>query len=300
MRRGTAIAVAALALGLAAAPAQASFHLMKISEVFPGTPAAPDKAFIELRMYAGGQNFVSGHSVTVHDATGAVVETVPMTDKVDNGENNRSILLGDIDVTNRDFEANIGTLVDRTGGAVCFADASPPDCVAWGNFAVPMTFPGTVGTPVAPAGIPGLDAAGSSITRDISRGCPTFLEPLDDTDSSAADFVVTDVETPQSNADPIGNVACGGGGGGGEAPNTEITKAPKKKTPKTKAKFKFAASEPNSTFECKLDKGKFKACKSPRKYKRLDQGKHRFQVRAVAPDETPDPTPAKHAWKIKR
>ena len=84
---------------LRAPSAHGAFHLMKVVEVFPGTNAAPDKAFIELQMYAAGQNQVAGHNVTVYNAAGAVTATVPMTAAVPNGENQRTILLGDIDVT---------------------------------------------------------------------------------------------------------------------------------------------------------------------------------------------------------
>lgn len=77
-------------------------------------------------------------------------------------------------------------------------------------------------------------------------------------------------------------------GGGGtapaldtKAPMTTITKAPKAKTASTTAKFKFKADEPVSRFECKLDKGKFKKCKSPKTYKKLKPGKHVFKVRAT-------------------
>ena len=80
-------------------------------------------------------------------------------------------------------------------------------------------------------------------------------------------------------------------------PDTKITKKPKKKTTKRKAKFKFTSTVPDSSFECKLDKGKFKSCDSPFK-KRVDVGKHKFKVRAVAQGKT-DQTPAKRKWRVK-
>jgi hypothetical protein len=302
MRRGFALTLAVTALLIVPSAAQADFHLMKISEVFPGTPAAPDKAFIELRMVASGQNLVGGHAVTVYDAAATPVLTVPMTSDVANAQNNRTVLLGDIDVGNRDFNANLGVTMAASGGAVCFADASPPDCVAWGNFAGAL--PGVVGTPVAPGGIPGVMTAGSSITRDISAGCPTFLEAVDDTGDSLADFDVTETETPEANHDPVSTTDCGGGGGGaggsGGNPNTKITKAPKRKTAKVKARFKFRSTKQGSSFECELDKGKFRSCRSPRTYKRLDTGKHRFRVRAIDADGNADPKPAKHRWRVVR
>jgi hypothetical protein len=295
-RRIAPFVAAAVALLVAAPPAGAIFHLMKISEVFPGTPAAFDKAFIELRMVASGQNAVMGHSVTVYSNAGAVVASVPMTANVDNGENNRTILLRDIDVTNRDFDANIGTLVTLAGGAVCFAEAVPPDCVAWGNFSNPAALPGSVGTNVAPLGIPASGTTASSLTRNVGAGCPTFLEPLDDTDDSATDFTVTDNETPEANTDPVSTTECAGPPDT-NAPQTTITKAPKAKSAKRKAKIKLESNEPDSAFMCKLDKGKFKSCSSPFK-KKVDVGKHKFQVFAIDQAGNEDPSPAKHRWKV--
>lgn len=65
------------------------------------------------------------------------------------------------------------------------------------------------------------------------------------------------------------------------APTAKITKAPKAKSTSTTAKFKFTSNEAGSSFECKLDKGKFKKCKSPKAYKKLKVGKHVFKVRAI-------------------
>ncbi len=65
------------------------------------------------------------------------------------------------------------------------------------------------------------------------------------------------------------------------APKAKITKAPKAKSTSTTAKFKFTSNEAGSRFECKLDKGKFKNCKSPKTYKKLKPGKHVFKVRAI-------------------
>jgi hypothetical protein len=62
-------------------------------------------------------------------------------------------------------------------------------------------------------------------------------------------------------------------------PTTEIGKHPKKKTTKRKARFTFSANE-DSSYQCKLDKGKFKACSSPYK-KRVSAKRHKFQVQAT-------------------
>ena len=84
------------------------------------------------------------------------------------------------------------------------------------------------------------------------------------------------------------------------APETTITKHPKKKTTKRKAVFAFEANEAGSTFECKLDKKPYKACTSPRKYKRLKRGKHKFSVRATDAAGNTDATPATYRWKVKK
>ena len=72
-------------------------------------------------------------------------------------------------------------------------------------------------------------------------------------------------------------------------PITTIEKAPKRKvkTAKGKAKVKvaFTSNEPDSTFQCKVDKGKFKPCGSPLtaklKAKTGKGAKHTIQIRAV-------------------
>jgi hypothetical protein len=81
-------------------------------------------------------------------------------------------------------------------------------------------------------------------------------------------------------------------------PETTIDKHPKKKTTKSRARFKFHSSEAGSSFECKRDKKAFKPCGSPKKYKHLDPGKHRFKVRATDPEGKVDPSPAKFKWKV--
>jgi hypothetical protein len=86
-------------------------------------------------------------------------------------------------------------------------------------------------------------------------------------------------------------------------PQTKIKKHPRKvvktKHAKAKVKFTFKSSEPGSTFECKLDKKKFKSCKSPKKLK-VKVGKHRFQVRATDAAGNTDPSPATRKFKVVR
>jgi hypothetical protein len=82
------------------------------------------------------------------------------------------------------------------------------------------------------------------------------------------------------------------------APNTKITKGPRGKIDAHRATFKFKSEPAGATFQCKLDKKKFKPCKSPKTYKGLAAGKHTFRVRAVSASGAVDPTPAKRGFKV--
>lgn len=63
-------------------------------------------------------------------------------------------------------------------------------------------------------------------------------------------------------------------------PDTKIDKTSLRAAART-AKFWFSASEPAQGFLCRLDKGDFKPCGSPRTYKRLKPGRHVFRAKAV-------------------
>ena len=84
------------------------------------------------------------------------------------------------------------------------------------------------------------------------------------------------------------------------APDTVIQKKPRKKTAARIAKFTFAADQAGARFECKLDKKAFQACKSPFTIKRLRNGTHTLQVRAVSSQGAVDASPAKYSWRVGR
>ena len=85
-------------------------------------------------------------------------------------------------------------------------------------------------------------------------------------------------------------------------PDTILGSHPKKtvkaKKKKTKVKFSFSSDVAGATFQCKLDKGAFAPCTSPKSYK-VKPGKHTFSVEAVAPSGT-DATPATFSFKVKK
>lgn len=273
---------------VAPAASSASFHLVQVREVFPGTMLNPDSAYVELQMYAGGQNLVGGRSLTTYNPDGSLRHTFPIPENVPDGGTQRTILIGDEfppGASEDFFDADLGTNIVRAGGAVCFDSV---DCVAWGSYTGGETLPSPVGAPAAAAGgIPDETA----LVRSISRGCPTLLEAGDDTNVSAQDFAL-EPPAPRSNATAPTEVSCG-------APQTVIDRGPRKQTKKRTAKFKFSSPDPGATFECAFDEKPFKACTSPLKLKRIKPGKHVFSVRAVV-GGTPDPSPATYQFKRKK
>ena len=73
------------------------------------------------------------------------------------------------------------------------------------------------------------------------------------------------------------------------------------KKPKLKGSrvtFKFASDEAGSTFECRLDKKPFKACTSPKTYRKLKDGKHKFFVLATDPAGNEDDKAAKAKFEV--
>jgi hypothetical protein len=311
VRKGFALVLAGLTSLVFAPSASASYHLMSIREVATN-PAGADSAYIELQMYEPGQNFVGGHTVSFYTANGTLATKldIPIGMNVPNGDNQRTVLIGDTaapvtpDITYPVLGDTVLTY-GPTGGAACWDTI---DCVSWGNFnnTSGNPLPSPTGTPAAPSP-PGIQP-GQAIVRSIAPGCATLLEAGDDTNNSSTDFALATPSPRNNSMTPTetpcnGDVGCGGGGRGGgttdtDPPDTTITKAPKSPTTKTTAKFKFISDEANSTFRCSIDKKPYKPCKSPKKYKHLKPGKHKLKVAAIDPADNVDPTPAKAKVKV--
>lgn len=64
------------------------------------------------------------------------------------------------------------------------------------------------------------------------------------------------------------------------------------------AKFRFRSTVTGSSFQCKLDRGAFKPCSSPKIYRRLKPGRHTFKVKAVSASGVTDSTAAIRRFKI--
>jgi hypothetical protein len=81
-----------------------------------------------------------------------------------------------------------------------------------------------------------------------------------------------------------------------KAPGTSLTKRPPKRFYKPKVKFKFVATEPGTSFQCMLDNGPWRNCKSPFRYS-VKVGKHRLLVRAVDAAGNVDSSPERYKFK---
>lgn len=80
-------------------------------------------------------------------------------------------------------------------------------------------------------------------------------------------------------------------------PQTKITKKPRSKSDSESVKYKFKSDEAGSSFVCKVDKKRYKPCSSPRKIK-VNEGKHKFSVRATDRAGNLDKSPATDKFKI--
>jgi hypothetical protein len=305
--RGGAIAALALAFSaLAPQAASATFHETFVREVYAGSDAQPNSDYVELQMWASGQNLVGGHTITVFGPTGAEVAGATFPAEVPNGVNQATIVAATPEAESQfgikadvQLQLKPSSTIERAGGAACWETL---DCVSWGNFSATALSP--TGSPAAPGGIP----SGMALRRSIARSCATLLEASDDSDNSAGDFEVA-FPNPRPNAIPPTEKPCtdgeGGGQGGrggkrgGPGPQTTL-KGPKpaKKTHDRTPTFRFTSPEDGATFQCRVDGGRFRTCRSPFTTKKLSFGRHTFKVRARDRSGEVDPTPAAYRFQV--
>jgi len=81
------------------------------------------------------------------------------------------------------------------------------------------------------------------------------------------------------------------------APDVTVTKQPKKRSSKRKAKIGFTSTVAGSTFTCAVDGKAATACVSPFK-KKFTYGKHTVVVTATSPLGIVDPSPAVVTFKV--
>jgi hypothetical protein len=81
------------------------------------------------------------------------------------------------------------------------------------------------------------------------------------------------------------------------APDTTVTKHPKKRSATRKARIRFSSTIAGSTFTCAVDGKAARPCTSPFK-KRVKIGKHTVVITATSPFGIVDPTPATVKFKV--
>ncbi|HET7454952.1 MAG TPA: glycine-rich protein [Solirubrobacterales bacterium] len=143
----------------------------------------------------------------------------------------------------------------------------------------------------------GTTANGSPLNTS-SLGQHSFTVEAEDSQGGTSSKTVTyTVVSPPPGPPPALNPP-----GPSPLPQTLLGKHPPKtiKTAKkkVKVKFTFSTSTSGATFKCKLDKGAFAPCASPKTYK-VKAGKHKFSVEAISGGSA-DPTPASFAFKVVR
>jgi Ca2+-binding RTX toxin-like protein len=188
---------------------------MRIVQVHAdGDGLGPDASYVELQMFASGENFVQGHYIRTYDNGGNENTTYAFPTNVANGQKQRTILIANGPSMNgvaADFDATGSfNVVMNSPTAVCYIDQLPTagiDCVAVG-------LPGYTlqGGAPSPFGTPALDfnglQPGDTLVRSTARGCPTQLDGPDDTNDSAADFALGP-EAPRNNSMAPPGKACG-------------------------------------------------------------------------------------------
>jgi hypothetical protein len=301
--------LACVALLALAPPALATFHEIFIREVYPGSAAEPDAQYVELQMWAGGQNHVKGHVLRSYDAAGTAIAVNTFGSDVPSGANQSTIVIATPEAETEfgltaDGPLSPSNQLDPAGGAVCWENL---DCVSWGSFNG-SSLPSPAGSPASPAGIPD----GMALRRTIAPGCATLLEPTDDHDNSAVDFTAV-LPAPRPNSVAPGERPCpaagaqqGGAGGGsagqsqGErgAPRTTLKRKPPQRTHDRTPTFGFGADETSSTFQCKVDSKPFKPCRSPFTSAKLSLGRHTFRVRARDDSGALDQSPATCSFRV--
>ena len=98
---------------------------------------------------------------------------------------------------------------------------------------------------------------------------------------------------------PTRDAGAAADAGTGIGARDQIDSGPAKKITKSKTSFTFGSPSAGATFECALDRGGFSDSASPKKLKKLANGKHRFRVRALSAAGLIDRSPAEQSFSVK-
>ncbi len=85
----------------------------------------------------------------------------------------------------------------------------------------------------------------------------------------------------------------------GPSPTITLLAAPKKKTRRRFARFRFRSPQAGTRFECQMDKFNFfEPCASPHKVKKVGIGRHIFHIRAISSTGTYGAHPIAYHWRV--
>lgn len=194
----------ALVFILVPGQASASFHLVKVVEVFAGATTEPTAQYIMLQMYSPGQVLVSGHQVGVFDANGTSLGTFTFSHNLANGANLATMWIATptaVDLFGINADLTMTPVIPASGGAVCY---DVIDCVTWGNFSA-SGLPRLPEPPFNPAGGLVLDMA-MHRTLSSGGGVTDFVFAPPAPKNNAGDTGVP-LPTPQPTATPTPVVA---------------------------------------------------------------------------------------------
>jgi hypothetical protein len=207
--------------------------------------------WVELHMYADGENLVAGHVIRTFNSTDQLQSQYVITGpNPPSGQNQRTILISSL-IQPMGVSADFVTAVDdlqMTGqdGAVCYTENNPPnytpiDCAAYGNYM--GSLPG-VGTPAVATPFE------STLERSITNGCPGALDLADDTNNSSADFALS-TRPPRNNATAPTETLCSPGN-----PVSPTNPAGNVRKRKCKKKKKQRSAEAAKKKKCKKKKAR--------------------------------------------
>lgn len=133
-----------------------------------------------------------------------------------------------------------------------------------------------------------------SLTFPVALPVGTAIAATQTKEEGTSELEITTVPPPAEGPQPPA----------GEAPidrkppRTKMLRQPRRVPESGVARFAFTSNEAGSRFQCSLDRGKFRACKSPKKYRNLRAGKHVFRVRAIDPAGNVDRTPVRRRFEV--
>lgn len=198
-----------------------------------------------------------------------------------------------------------GAQIAEAGGAAVFtvalsAAASSPVSVryeTWNGSAIaPGDFTNSPGTVVIPAGATSAPVQVPVVSDAIDEPDEVFFVHLAAVTSGSA-FIGAGHHGTGTILDDDG--APSGVGADTRPPNTFIHGGPRSPTRSRRASFHLASTEPGSRFQCRIDRGRWRACGQRKTYRRLKPGWHTFRARAIDKAGNVDRTAAKKRWRIR-